>query len=121
MIDLSTHLDEIVQDERTRTLLQYFYDKGALDYRDAMVEQLAEMDGDFDTARLVQQVPFPQFTLNSSGNNKRAADSASYVNPNDFGKDLDQFDDDEVVSVVERGGETLGVDKHGRTYVLGKS
>ena len=118
MIDLTTHLDNIAQDERTRTLLQYFYDKGALDYRDNMVEKLTEMDGDFDTARLVQSVPFPQFTLNSGIHNKDEAETA-YVNPNDLGKDLDQFDDDEVVSVVERGGKSLGVDKHGRTYVLG--
>ena len=34
-------------------------------------------------------------------------------------KDLDQFETDEVVSTFERRGLIFGVDKQGRTYVLG--
>lgn len=34
-------------------------------------------------------------------------------------KDLDQFEEDEIVSTFERRGIMFGIDKHGRTYTLG--
>ena len=34
-------------------------------------------------------------------------------------KDLDQFEKDEIINTFERRGITFGVDKDGRTYVLG--
>lgn len=34
-------------------------------------------------------------------------------------KDLDQFENDEIVSTFERRGLIFGVDKQGRTYILG--
>ena len=34
-------------------------------------------------------------------------------------KDLDQFESDEIVSTFERRGLIFGVDKQGRTYILG--
>lgn len=36
-------------------------------------------------------------------------------------KDLDQFEDNEILTTFERRGLILGADKYGRTYVLGSS
>lgn len=38
---------------------------------------------------------------------------------NELHKDLDQFENDEVIRTFERRGLIFGVDKQGRTYVLG--
>lgn len=42
------------------------------------------------------------------------------VDLDELRKDLDQFDDDEIVRTFERRGFMFGVDKHGRTYNLGQ-
>lgn len=39
--------------------------------------------------------------------------------PDELHKDLDQFEQDEVVATFERRGLIFGVDKNGRTYILG--
>ena len=41
------------------------------------------------------------------------------VDLNEVHKDLDQFEEDEIVRTFERRGIMFGVDKHGRTYTLG--
>ena len=41
------------------------------------------------------------------------------VDLNELHKDLDQFEEDEIVSTFERRGIMFGIDKRGRTYTLG--
>lgn len=43
------------------------------------------------------------------------------VDLSELHKDLDQFEEDEIVGTFERRGIMFGVDKHGRTYTLGLS
>lgn len=45
--------------------------------------------------------------------------SEDYVKPEKIKKDLDKFEDHEIVTTFERRGLIIGVDRKGKTYVLG--
>jgi len=59
MRDLRTKLDELLSDPDSATLLRYFYDSGALDYRDAVAKRFVDQDRE-NEVKFILETPMPE-------------------------------------------------------------